>query len=269
MTECFSCILLLTAEVNIVSRVYKVLIVDNNLGTSDRLKKMSVWEENGFEIYAKTSAGENAAALCLKDEIELLVCFNRPPAISAENVISSVMSASPKTVCLAVSPFDDSENMRKCFLLGVIDYITEPVSEVRLAEALTRAAKKIGSTFVEGEYMRSVDKLLSQVSASDSKFTDSLREFLISCENTTATTENAADHFGFNKDYFGRLFKSKMGMTFGEFYKRFRILYAESLLLSGRYKVYEVSAMLGFSSVDYFTTVFKKVTGKTPSELKR
>ena len=60
-----------------------------------------------------------------------------------------------------------------------------------------------------------------------------------------------------------------MGMTFGDFYKKFRIKYAEKLLLSGRYKVYEVSSMLGFSSVDYFTTVFKKLTGKTPSELKR
>ena len=39
--------------------------------------------------------------------------------------------------------------------------------------------------------------------------------------------------------------------------------------MSGKYKVYEVSSMLGFSSVDYFTTVFKKLKGKTPSEVKK
>ncbi len=58
-------------------------------------------------------------------------------------------------------------------------------------------------------------------------------------------------------------------MTFGDFYKIFRIRYAERLLMSGKYKVYEVSSMLGFSSVDYFTTVFKKLKGKTPSEVKK
>ena len=256
-------------EVGLVSRLYRVLIVDNNLGTFDRLKKMSVWQENGFEIYAKTSDSENAAAYCLKNSIDLMVCFNRLPAISAEAVISAVKNASPKTVCLAVSPFDDSENMRKCFLLGVIDYINEPVSESRLSEALARAAQLIGSTFVAGEYALTVEEFLGNCETQDEKFRERLREFLRGCENTTVTTENAADHFGFNKDYFGRLFKSKMGMTFGEFYKHFRILYAEKLLLSGRYKVYEVSAMLGFSSVDYFTTVFKKITGKTPSEMKK
>ena len=253
-----------------MGRLYKVLIVDNNLGTFDRLKKMPVWQENGFEIFSKTSDSENAPEMCLKNNIDLLVCFNRLPAISAETVISTVKTVSPKTFCLAVSPFDDSENMRKCFLLGVIDYITEPVSEIRLGEALARVAERIGESFVTGEYEQTVEEFMAEyTSLKDAKFSERIREFLLLSEKTTVTTENAADHFGFNKDYFGRLFKLKMGMTFGDFYKRFRIQYAEKLLLSGRYKVYEVSAMLGFSSVDYFTTVFKKITGKTHSELKR
>ena len=191
------------------------------------------------------------------------------PAISAESVISTVKTVSPGTFCLAVSPFDDSENMRKCFLLGVIDYITEPVSEIRLGEALARVSERIGDSFVTGEYDLTVEEFMAEYSSKDAKFSERIREFLLLSEKTTVTTENAADHFGFNKDYFGRLFKQKMGMTFGDFYKKFRIKYAEKLLLSGRYKVYEVSSMLGFSSVDYFTTVFKKLTGKTPSELKR
>ena len=252
-----------------MSRLNKVLIVDNNLGTFDRLKKMSVWQENGFEIFGKTSDSENAAALCLKNNIDLLVCFNRLPAISAEAVISSVKETSPNTFCLAVSPFDNSENMRRCFLLGVIDYITEPVSVIRPGEALARVSERIGSTFVAGEYVTAVEEFMSAYTSKDAKFTERIKEFLLASEKTAVSTENAADHFGFNKDYFGRLFKQKMGMTFGDFYKQFRILYAEKLLLSGRYKVYEVSAMLSFSSVDYFTTVFKKLTGKTPSELKR
>ena len=252
-----------------MSRLNKVLIVDNNLGTFDRLKKMSVWQENGFEISGKTSDSGNAVALCLKNNIDLLVCFNRLPAISAEAVISAVKTVSPKTFCLAVSPFDDSENMRKCFLLGVIDYITEPVSEVRLGEALSRVSELIDSTFVTDEYSATVEEFMAGFSTKEEKFTEKVRAFLLESENTTVTTENAADHFGFNKDYYGRLFKQKMGLTFGDFYKKFRILYAEKLLLSGRYKVYEVSGMLGFSSVDYFTAVFKKLTGKTPSELKR
>ena len=57
-------------------------------------------------------------------------------------------------------------------------------------------------------------------------------------------------------------------MTFGEFYKRFRMRYAEELLLSGRYKVGEIAGMLGFATADYFTAEFHKYTGKRPLEVK-
>ena len=64
-------------------------------------------------------------------------------------------------------------------------------------------------------------------------------------------------------------FKSKFGMTFGEFYKRFQISYAKRLLESGQFKVLEVSRLLGFSTPDYFTRVFKKYTGIAPSVMKK
>ena len=44
--------------------------------------------------------------------------------------------------------------------------------------------------------------------------------------------------------------------------------YAKRLLASDYYRVYEVADMAGFSDVKYFSTVFKKETGSTPSEYK-
>ena len=178
-----------------MGRLYKVLIVDNNLGTFDRLKKMPVWQENGFEIFSKTSDSENAPEMCLKNNIDLLVCFNRLPAISAESVISTVKTVSPGTFCLAVSPFDDSENMRKCFLLGVIDYITEPVSEIRLGEALARVSERIGDSFVTGEYDLTVEEFMAEYSSKDAKFSERIREFLLLRQAFQA--ENGHDFRGF------------------------------------------------------------------------
>ena len=45
--------------------------------------------------------------------------------------------------------------------------------------------------------------------------------------------------------------------------------YAKLLLLTGHFKVQDVSDMLGFSTADYFTRAFKKRMGKTPSEFKK
>lgn len=252
-----------------MNRLYRVLIFDNNTGSFDRIRKMSAWRESGFEIVGKTTDISSLTDACLKSSIELVLCFNRTPLISSEAVITAVRAVSDKIVCIAVNPHDDSENMRKCFILGALDCLTEPVNEGRLSETLKRAAEKIQSSFVGSEYSQTLQEYLGEFSPKDEKFMERLNELLLGCENITVTTEYAADWFGFNKDYFGRMFKQKMGKTFGDFYKLFRIRYAERLLTSGRYKVYEVSELLGFSSVDYFTSVFKKLTGKTPSQLKR
>ena len=256
-------------EVTAVKRLYKVLVFDNNNGSYDRLKRLNVWDETGFELIGRSSDMKGLNEVCLSRRAELVICFERPPMISTEAVITAVKSACADMVCIAAGPRDDFEKMRKCFIAGAIDFLTEPVSESRLREVLTRAAQQIGQTFVTGEYNQALQEYLDDIECSDEKFLMRLRDFLLSCENVTVTTEYAADHFGFNKDYFGRMFKQKMSVTFGDFYKHFRMIYAEKLLSSGRYKVYEVSALLGFSSVDYFTSVFKKITGKTPSEIKR
>ena len=251
-----------------MSGKYRVLIFDNNLSCFDRLKKMSVWHDKGFEITGKTANITDALERCKSSQAELLICFNRSSLPSTEAVISAVSEVSPTTVCIAAGSANDSENMRRCFIVGAIDYVSEPISELRLSEALDLAAEKLTQSLSGSEYSLTVDEFIAELGAKDKRFMERLTAFLNENKDSIATTESAADWFGFNKDYFGRLFKSKVGMTFGIFYKSFRIRYASRLLSSGRYRVYEVSEMLGFSSVDYFSNVFKKLTGKTPSQVK-
>ena len=52
-----------------------------------------------------------------------------------------------------------------------------------------------------------------------------------------------------------------------DFIKTVRMNHALELLQSGKYNVTEVSELSGFSSVGYFSTVFKKHFGKSPTEI--
>ena len=83
------------------------------------------------------------------------------------------------------------------------------------------------------------------------------------------TLEELAVQFGYNSGYLGRLFTKNTGCGFTYYLNECRIKKAKELLLEGRYKVYEVSQLVGYSDVDYFGRKFRKHAGLTPAEFKK
>ena len=73
-----------------------------------------------------------------------------------------------------------------------------------------------------------------------------------------------------NEDYLGRLFQRETSERFSQYLLRRRIEKAKSLLEDKRgYKIFEISEMTGFGDNNqYFSIVFKKQTGFSPSEYK-
>ena len=61
--------------------------------------------------------------------------------------------------------------------------------------------------------------------------------------------------------------KALTGQSPIDFIKKIRLDHSLELLQSRKYSITEVSEQCGFSSVGYFSTVFKKHFDKTPSEI--
>jgi AraC-like DNA-binding protein len=70
---------------------------------------------------------------------------------------------------------------------------------------------------------------------------------------------------GLTKSYICRLFKRHTGCTITEYVNRLRCYQATYLIENG-HSVTEVAAAVGFNDYNYFSRVFKKVTGYRPSE---
>ncbi|ASA23884.1 response regulator transcription factor [Paenibacillus donghaensis] len=81
------------------------------------------------------------------------------------------------------------------------------------------------------------------------------------------TLELLASQLYISKNYLNQLFKKVTGETFTNYVIRVRIEKAKALLLDGSHLIYEVSEMVGYQNVPYFSTLFKKYCGVSPSEL--
>lgn len=250
----------------------QLLVADSGERAANNLSSLfSALEDTDYAVGRHTTDLNEAVGLVLSRQYDILLCINRAPEYIAAKLLRLTGGAERRIPAIIISEQDDSQRMRECFLLGAIDFLSEPIPPEDLIAALARAAAMIHEQLIETEYRIAAEQALSALpqSAELQPILEKLGDFLQKMKHQTATVELAADFFGFNRDYFGRYFKSKFGMTFGEFYKSFQIEYARLLLETGQFKVLEVSRLLGFSTPDYFTRVFKKHTGSVPSAVRK
>lgn len=80
------------------------------------------------------------------------------------------------------------------------------------------------------------------------------------------TVDMAARELFISSSYLMHIFKTEVGRTFNECLIEYRIDKAKELLKDSRYKIYEVSSKVGYKDVKYFSQIFKKITGVSPSE---
>ena len=81
----------------------------------------------------------------------------------------------------------------------------------------------------------------------------------------TVSLEFLSGFFNYNESYLSRMFKEKMNMTFSELLMNIRMKKAAGMLRDTDFSIADISEMVGYSSVDYFTKAFKKKYGITPS----
>ncbi|MDY4976250.1 MAG: AraC family transcriptional regulator [Clostridia bacterium] len=81
--------------------------------------------------------------------------------------------------------------------------------------------------------------------------------------------EDVAGRLFIHPDYFCRLFKQEMGISFVEYVNNTRIEYAKGLLEKNKMTVKEVSELSGFENDSTFSRTFKSFTGISPSEYRK
>ncbi|ADN03027.1 transcriptional regulatory protein [Spirochaeta thermophila DSM 6192] len=81
--------------------------------------------------------------------------------------------------------------------------------------------------------------------------------------------KEVARSLNISPSYFLHLFKRETGRTFGEYITSVRVERAKELLREGRLNVTEVAFRVGFKSSNYFSYVFKRYEGVSPTAYRR
>ncbi|MDH6311019.1 signal transduction histidine kinase/CheY-like chemotaxis protein/ligand-binding sensor domain-containing protein [Dysgonomonas sp. PFB1-18] len=263
----FSGLEILDKEVGPEKKIHVLIVEDNN--DLQTFLKYSLQEQ-----YNVTTAddGEEAWAMIQKKIPDLVVSDIMMPNMDGFELcrlMKSTFETSHIPVVL-LTALSEKTTQLEGLGLGADDYITKPFDVSLLSQRIKTIVKN-------REIVR--EKALKLITRTDEEqpiFINELNDQFVKKAHEVVNSNISNSDFG--KDEFAssmnvsssllyKKMKSLTGLSPIDFIKTIRLNQSLELLQSRKYTVTEVSELCGFSSIGYFSTVFKKHFGKSPTEI--
>ncbi|SFG78307.1 two-component system, response regulator YesN [Desulfotomaculum arcticum] len=147
------------------------------------------------------------------------------------------------------------------------------IAEEELAGVNNELAAAINSIGRPQELMlwgdQLVDKfimIIKQIPHNDREIIELVKDLIHHNYSREYTLAQAASEVHLSPAYLSRIFKQKVRQSFTGYLTQHRLQQARQLLLHTERTIDEIAYSVGYSNNSYFTAVFKKNTGLTPSE---
>ena len=163
---------------------------------------------------------------------------------------------------VVISAYADFELARQSISLGVAEYILKPVTREDMERTLRRLRQRSGG----GGYSAEQTLNLRRQYPDAHPFILRALDMVQNCYAGKINQRELAEGLGISPEYFSYLFSKNIGETFSSFLRTYRIKQAQRLYREGSCDRKDVPYAVGFSDAKYFSQVFRKVTGKSPTE---
>lgn len=100
----------------------------------------------------------------------------------------------------------------------------------------------------------------------ETQLVSDIKEYIASRLEDKLTVDDICNKFGYSKTYLSQLFKSQCSISLIKYYNTKKISYAKKLIRENKYNFTQISNMLFFDNPQYFSRVFKRIAGLTPTE---
>lgn len=193
------------------------------------------------------------------------------PGLNGIEAAKRILAQTPGCKVTFVTAYSLFTYAYEAVKMGAYDYILKPVNPDDVERSVRRCMEQV-ETERQLREMASVADSLTE-SASYDKTTllmDNVKKYLQhNYMIYDVSLDSISDILDINASYFSSLFKKSFGVNFVDYLTDLRINAAKELLRDPFLTMAEVAGMVGYESPNYFTRVFKKTTGITPTEFRR
>lgn len=241
---------------------YSVLVVEDERWV--RVVLREVLRETGlpFQIVHECTHGLEALDWLQSHTADIVLADVKMPVMDGVSFIEQLEGLKERPSVVFISGYDDFQAALKALRCGVIDYLMKPVEAEELSLALRKWMK-------EQERKRdAAQPLASGNEEGHSEIMEQVLRLIHERPGHVSLAEIAAK-VHMNASYLSQYFKQHTGRNFTEYVAGLRLEEAKMLVARTSLRISEIAERLGYSDIAYFSSTFKRTTGKSPLDFRR
>jgi two-component system response regulator YesN len=213
------------------------------------------------EIYTAENGGQ-ALDMIMRYRPQIMLMDIQMPLKNGLEVMREALAAGvcPKTVIL--SGHDQFSYAQQALRLGAADYLLKPCRAAELLERLEGLAREISREAAHAPKQEDSGRRVHGV-------VERALAYMEEYYPENLTLPLVAEKTGVSPNYLSALFGKNVNMGFTDKLNQIRIERACDYFAAGGVRTYEVAYKVGFKDEKYFSSVFKKLKGTSPSEYKK
>ena len=259
--------------------MYRLLIVEDEEIIRRGLKSNIPWAEMDFEVVGEAENGRIALDIIPALQPDVVLTDIRMPVVDGVELMSVLKDRNPDIKIVILSGYSDFEYARKGIEFGAYSYILKPTRKSSIKEVFTRLKSEIDNiSRKNAEFEDLIKKVQSTVPSIEAEHgkkpimapaVNRIVKFLKENYNRKISLNEVAEYAFMSPSHFCTFFKQETGCTFIDFLSVIRIDKAKELMQNPELKVYEIANLVGYDDWNYFSKIFRKITGVNPTQYKK
>ena len=192
------------------------------------------------------------------------------PGINGLDAAEEIRKGNPACSIIFLTAYDEFDYAKRAIKVRALDYLLKPSAKEDLIAVLEEAVYLSRQDFTKTK----VPLYSTETEGKDEKpevvknqiLTEHIREYLETHYMEDICLQDAAEQLHYSDAYFCKFFKQNFEKSFIMYLSELRIEKAKELLADVTINVKDIGQKVGYRDSSYFTKVFKRFTGVTPSE---
>ena len=204
-----------------------------------------------LEIFA-SSNGRKASQICDEVKPDIALLDIEMPGMNGIELAKYIKEKYAECIIIFITAYDRFDYAIEAMHIKAFDYLLKPWKEERLCELINTAIENVRS-------MQKTDSIVHSQK-------DVIKDYIDRNYKKDISAKDVAGILGYSDVYFSKVFKQLFDDNFINYLTKIRIDRAKVLLKDVSFNIKEVGKSVGYADSNYFTKVFKRSIGMSPSE---